>query len=57
MYPFIWSKGGGSQESVMVVEFMEMIERLLGGALGAKGRTSVQYAVDIVRETMGSKSQ
>ena len=28
----------------MVVEFMEMIERLLGGALGAKGRTSVQYA-------------
>ena len=38
----------------MVVEFMEMIERLLGGALGAKGGTSVQYAVDIVRETMGS---
>ena len=41
----------------MVVEFIEMTEKLLGGAVGAKGRTSVQYAVDIVRETMGSKSQ
>ena len=35
MYPFIWSKGGGSQESVMVVEFTEMTEKLLGGAVGA----------------------
>ena len=41
MYPFIWSKGGGSQESVMVVEFIEMTEKFLGGALGAEEKTSV----------------
>ena len=35
MYPFIWSKGGGSQERVIVVEFMKLTEKLLGGALGA----------------------
>ena len=35
MYPFIWSEGGGSQESVIAVEFMKLTEKLLGGALGA----------------------
>ena len=41
MYPFIWSKGGGSQESVKVVEFMEMTERLRGGALGTESRKTI----------------
>ena len=35
MYPFIWSKGGGSQERMIVVEFMKLTEKLVGGALGA----------------------
>ena len=35
MYPFIWSKGGGSQERVIVVEFVKLTEKLVGGALGA----------------------
>ena len=35
MYPFIWSKGGGSQKRVIVVEFIKLTEKLLGGALGA----------------------
>ena len=41
MYPFIWSEGGGSQDSVMVVELIEMTERLLGGALGAMYRQEI----------------
>ena len=56
MYPFIWLKGGGSQESVMVVEFMEMMEKLLGGAVGTEGKTIVQYAVNSTRETLYMKS-
>ena len=35
MYPFIWSKGGGSQERMIVVEFVKLTEKLVGGALGA----------------------
>ena len=31
----IWSNGGRSHESVMVVELMEMMEKLSGGAVGA----------------------
>ena len=38
MYPFIWSKGGRSQERVKVVEFTEITERLCGGALGTESR-------------------
>ena len=41
MYPFIWSEGGGSQDSVMVVELIEMTERLLGGALGTMYRQEI----------------
>ena len=33
--------GSGSQESVMVVELIEMTERLLGGALGAMYRREI----------------
>ena len=41
MYPFIWSKGGGSQESIIVVELTKMTERLRGGALGAESRKAI----------------
>ena len=46
MYPFVWSEGGGSQESAIVFELNEMTERLLGGALGAmyRQKKSVQFA-------------
>ena len=42
MCPFIWSNGGRSQESVMVVELTEMTERLVGGAVGAVGKKMIQ---------------
>ena len=55
MYPFVWSAGGGSQESAIVFELNEMTERLLGGALGAMYRQKNQFnlhAVDSVREIL-----
>ena len=40
-----WSEGGGFQESEMVVELMEMTEKLPGGAVGAIGKdiSSIYY--------------
>ena len=36
----------------MVVEFMEMMEKLLGGAVGTEGKAIVQYSVHSMRETL-----